>query len=148
MLAGRTEMKVSRTMAYAIHATLQLARGEPGVPIPCSKLAREGRMPERFLLQILRNLVNQGLLRSTRGVDGGYYLSQPPEKISMLDIFEAFDNPLIPSVPPLEGLSQEIRAKILQTFNRVSAMARKEFSNLSMADLLKEERVEEHMEGC
>ena len=59
-------MKLSRTVAYAVRATLQLAQLEADGPVPCSKLANEGKMPERFLLQILRNLVTHGILRSTR----------------------------------------------------------------------------------
>lgn len=61
-------MKLSRTVAYAVRATIQLAQDPSDRPIPCSKLASEGKMPERFLLQILRNLVTHGILRSTRGV--------------------------------------------------------------------------------
>ena len=67
-------MKLSRTVGYALQATLQLARARPSQPVPCSRLATEGEMPERFLLQILRNLVAHGILGSTRGVDGGYTL--------------------------------------------------------------------------
>ena len=103
-------MKVSRTIAYAIHATLQLAGGERGVPIPCSQLANKGQMPERFLLQILRSLVTRGLLRSTRGVEGGYCLARPADEISLRDIVESFDNPLSPSVPDLDGLSAEAQS--------------------------------------
>jgi len=131
-------MKFSRTIAYAVHATLQLARTTPGVPIPCSRLAHEGRMPERFLLQILRNLVNQGLLKSTRGVEGGYCLSRPPEQITLMDIFDAFEGSLIPSVPPLEGLSQKTSALLLATLNRALASSRQVLDQLSMADLLME----------
>ncbi len=65
-------MKFSRTVSYALQATLQLAQEDRAAPVPCSQLAAEGKMPERFLLQILRNLVTHGILRSTRGVDGGY----------------------------------------------------------------------------
>ena len=64
-------MRMSRAAVYAIGAMLQLAEAPAGVPIPCSRLAKAGEMPERFLLQVLRNLVNHGLLKSTRGVDGG-----------------------------------------------------------------------------
>ncbi len=81
-------MKLSRTVAYAVRATIQLAQMSTDRPIPCSKLASEGNMPERFLLQILRNLVTHGILRSTRGVDGGYALTRPPEDISLLDVIE------------------------------------------------------------
>lgn len=65
-------MKLSRSVGYALQATLQLACADGTAPVPCSRLAAEGKMPERFLLQILRNLVAHGILASTRGVDGGY----------------------------------------------------------------------------
>jgi Rrf2 family protein len=51
-------------------------------------------MPERFLLQILRVLVTHGILKSTRGVEGGYSLSRSPEAISLLEVIEAIDGPL------------------------------------------------------
>ena len=76
-------MKLSRTVSYAVRATLQLAQLQAHGPIPCSRLAADGKMPERFLLQILRNLVTHGILRSTRGVDGGYALVRPADEISL-----------------------------------------------------------------
>jgi Rrf2 family protein len=133
-------MKVSRTIAYAIHATLQLAGGERGVPIPCSQLAGDGQMPERFLLQILRSLVTHGLLRSTRGVDGGYCLARPPEQISLKDIVESFDNPLSPSVPELEGLSPEVHKRVLTALCHASSAAHQELDKLTLADLLRANR--------
>ena len=84
-------MKLSRTVAYAVRATLALAQAESDGPVPCSKLAAEGKMPERFLLQILRSLVTHGILRSTRGVDGGYALVRPAEEISLLEVIEAIE---------------------------------------------------------
>ena len=87
-------MKLSRTVSYAVRATLQLAQSDPSTPVPCSKLASEGDMPERFLLQILRMLVTHGILRSTRGVDGGYALTKPADQISLLEVIEAIDGPL------------------------------------------------------
>jgi Rrf2 family transcriptional regulator, cysteine metabolism repressor len=130
-------MKLSRTIVYAIHATLQLSYGERGVPIPCSQLATEGKMPERFLLQILRSLVTRGLLCSTRGVDGGYYLARPAEQISLRDIIDAFDNPLSPAIPVLDALSPEVRKRLLNSLNGASAAAQSELAKLTMADLMR-----------
>lgn len=129
-------MKLSRTIAYAIHATLQLAGGERGVPIPCSQLANSGNMPERFLLQILRSLVTHGLLCSTRGVDGGYYLARPPERISLRDVIEAFDNPLNSSIPTLDGLKPAVCEQIKNTLDNASASAYEQLAKLTMADLM------------
>jgi Rrf2 family protein len=132
-------MKTSRTMAYAVHAMLQLARADESLPVPCSQLAHEGKMPERFLLQILRNLVTRGLLRSTRGVEGGYALNRPASEITLMDVFDAFDNPLIPSIPPLEKLPSEVCQLMHRTLSRATAAARKELAAVTLADLLHSE---------
>lgn len=85
--------KLSRTVSYAIAATLQLAKNKGDTPVPCNQIAAEGNMPERFLLQILRSLVNAGILKSTRGVVGGYALKKPADQISLLEIMEAVEGP-------------------------------------------------------
>jgi Rrf2 family protein len=130
-------MKLSRTIAYGVHATIHLARTAPGVPIPCSQLAREGRMPERFLVQILRCLVTRGVLKSTCGVAGGYYLSRSPAQITLRDIVEAFDNPLDFNLPALDCMPQEIRSRILVTLQSVAQAARAELQKLTVADLMR-----------
>lgn len=132
-------MKLSRTISYAIQAALYLARSAPHVPVPCSQLARESSLPERFLLQILRCLVTHGLLQSTRGVDGGYFLLRPPERITLLDIVEAFDNPLDAGLPVLDGMSPGVRTSILRTLHDVSHNSRVVLQKLTVADLVAED---------
>jgi Rrf2 family protein len=129
-------MKLSRTVAYALQATLQLARSEAGVPIPCSRLAAEGKMPERFLLQILRNLVAHGILASTRGVEGGYTLERSPEDISLLELIEAIDGPMNPALPINEGMAAESKCKLETAMCEVTARARRELEAVKLADLL------------
>ncbi|MEZ6071800.1 MAG: Rrf2 family transcriptional regulator [Pirellulales bacterium] len=92
-------MKLSRTVGYALQAMVQLAATEDDGPVSCRRLAEAGGMPERFLLQILRSLVTNGLLESTRGVEGGYRLARNAEDISVLDILEAIDGPLSLGLP-------------------------------------------------
>jgi Rrf2 family protein len=132
-------MILSRTIAYAVSATLALAGAAPGVAIPCSVLARDGKMPERFLLQILRTLVNQGLLRSTRGVDGGYCLARPPAEITLCDIVEVFVCPLKPSAAALDALKSTARNAIFMVLANADHASRQELRKLTLADLLKAE---------
>ena len=87
-------MKLTRSSMYAVKALLELGRASPAEKVTCHQLAETGRMPERFLLQILRNLVTAGLLKSTRGVHGGYRLGRPMQQISILNVVEAVDGPL------------------------------------------------------
>ncbi len=128
-------MRMSRASAYAISAALQLADTPPKVPIPCSQLAKTGEMPERFLLQVLRNLVNHGLLKSTRGVDGGYYLLRPASEITLLSIVEATDGPLTPVVPPLNGLSEASRECLHALLKDITADACRRMAAVKLTDL-------------
>ena len=129
-------MKLSRTVSYALQATLQLAQYDMAVPVPCSRLAAHGKMPERFLLQVLRNLVAHGILESTRGVDGGYALERPAADISLLQVIEAIDGPLVPVLPMSEGLPEEAKSKLEATLTRVTTRARLDLESVTLADLL------------
>ena len=97
-------------------AAIQLSESSSSPPIPCSQLAKLGNMPERFLLQVLRTLVNQGLLKSTRGVDGGYRLARPLSQISLLDIIEATDGPIQPELPQIAGLTPQSQRRLTEAW--------------------------------
>jgi Rrf2 family protein len=126
-------MRLSRASAYALGAVLQLADAPPGVPVPCSQLARQGQMPERFLLQVLRNLVTQGILSSTRGVDGGYSLARPLDGISLLQILEATDGPQVANVPPLDALPAAVRSKLQKVLEQVAAVTAGRLAQVKLA---------------
>ena len=128
-------MRLSRAATYAVGAVLQLLDAEPGEPVPCSRLARAGAMPERFLLQVLRNMVNQGLLKSTRGVEGGYSLLLPPEEITLLHIIEATDGPVIPVIPPLDSIPVQSREKIEKVLQDITADSCRSLGNIKITSL-------------
>ncbi len=129
-------MKLSRTVSYALQATLQLAGSNSEGPTPCSRLAADGKMPERFLLQILRNLVAHGILESTRGVDGGYALARKPGQISLLDVIEAIDGPMQSNVPLGAGLPKNSKARLEQALTDITETARQECEAIKLAHLL------------
>lgn len=129
-------MKLSRTVSYAVRAALQLARRESPDPVPCNQLASEGKMPERFLLQVLRNLVTHGILRSTRGVDGGYTLVRRPEEVSLLEVIEAIDGPMNSEGSMLEGLSEDSHQKLQQAFQDVTTSTRQQLEAIKLTHLI------------
>ena len=130
-------MKLSRTVAYAVRATLQLAQLETKGPVPCSRLATEGKMPERFLLQILRNLVTHGILRSTRGVDGGYALIRPADQISLLEVIEAIEGPYDATLELGEGLSPDSQLNLQEALEGVTKSTRKQLEAIKLSQLLR-----------
>ncbi|NOY41743.1 MAG: Rrf2 family transcriptional regulator [Planctomycetes bacterium] len=129
-------MRMSRASAYAIGAVLQLAEAPVGVPVPCSQLAKTGEMPERFLLQVLRNLVNHKILKSTRGVDGGYSLARPADEVSLLQILEATDGPMAPEIPPLECIPPSTREELHSLFREISAATCRRLAEVCVLQLL------------
>lgn len=129
-------MKLSRTVAYAVRATLQLAQLQSEGPVPCSHLASSGKMPERFLLQILRNLVTHGILRSTRGVDGGYALVRPADQISLLEVIEAIEGPYDTSLELGEGLNEESHVQLREAFQQVTLKTRQQLEAIKLSQLL------------
>ncbi len=57
-------------------------------------MARVHKLPERFLLKILKPMVSAGLLYSVKGPHGGYRLAKPAAQISLLDVIEAVEGPI------------------------------------------------------
>lgn len=94
-------------------------------------------MPERFLLQILRHLVNHGILHSTRGVDGGYSLERSADEISLLEIIEAIDGPVGVSIPTSEdGIATGNEERLRQALEGVAEMKRQQLQAIKLSDLL------------
>lgn len=129
-------MKLSRTVAYALQATMQLAVSDSDTPVPCSQIASKGDMPERFLLQVLRSLVNHGVLRSTRGVDGGYMLIRSPDEISLLDVIEAIEGPLDSKLPLPADPEDFTQQNLQQALQEVTATARKQLESIKISQLI------------
>lgn len=93
-------------------------------------------MPERFLLQILRNLVTHGILRSTRGVDGGYSLVRPPDQVSLLEVIEAIEGPMETGEPISEGMTEETSNKLQRALQSVTENARRQLESVKLSQLL------------
>lgn len=93
-------------------------------------------MPERFLLQILRNLVTHGILRSTRGVDGGYALTRPPENISLLDVIEAIEGPMNADEPAGDGFPKDSQQRLRGALNEITQTARQQLDAIKFSQLL------------
>ncbi len=87
-------MRLSRASTYAFYGLSYLAAQPPGRLVPLSELHKHYGLPEKHLAKIFQQLVRAGLLSSARGVQGGFALARPPEKISPLEVIEAIEGPL------------------------------------------------------
>ena len=88
-------MQITRQADYAVRAVLYLAERAPGDRVATSEIGREQRIPVTFLAKIVAQLAAAGILRSTRGAHGGIALGRPADEISLLDLVEAIDGPML-----------------------------------------------------
>ena len=89
-------MRISRKAEYALRALLLLARDNPDKVHQIQEVSEVGRIPVKFLEQILLTLRNHGILSSKRGVGGGYTLKRRPSEMSVLEVIELMDGPIAP----------------------------------------------------
>ncbi len=87
---------ISKKTKYGLKSLLYLARKYDQGPILISDLAREERIPKKFLELILLALKNNGILQSKKGKGGGYYLGRPPREISVGNVVRVLEGPLAP----------------------------------------------------
>jgi Rrf2 family protein len=87
-------MKLTRASSYALHAVAFMAAQKHDRPIASHLIAQARGIPERFLLKVLKPLVQARVLLSIKGPNGGYRLARPAADISMLEILEAVDGPI------------------------------------------------------
>ena len=62
--------------------------------MPIAELARRRDIPVQFLEQLFATLRRAGILRSQRGVKGGYSFARPSDEITVLELVELLDGPL------------------------------------------------------
>src|SRR5512147_1522255 len=87
-------LRISRKIDYGLRAMIYLASIPQESVVPFREIARQMDVPEDFLAKILKTLVDQGLVRSTRGPHGGYALARPPVASSFLGVTEAVEGPV------------------------------------------------------
>jgi DNA-binding IscR family transcriptional regulator len=87
-------ISITSKSPYALRALAELGRTGGDGPIPIGELARRRDIPVQFLEQLFATLRRAGILRSQRGVKGGYLFAREPGEVTVLEIVELLDGPL------------------------------------------------------
>jgi Rrf2 family protein len=88
-------MQITRQADYAIRAVRYLSKQGDNQRSATSTVAREMKIPPSFLAKIISQLSIAGLLHTSRGARGGVTLAGDPKLISLLDVVEAIDGPIL-----------------------------------------------------
>jgi len=133
-------VKVSTRGDYASRALLSLAlHRDEGGPTSVRDIAERTGLPQPYLEQILLALKGAGLVRSKRGVGGGYVLAREPDTITLGDIVSAVDGPITLGdfgLPHQDGAcDHEGQCVLLSIWGMVSHHMRRHLDELTLADL-------------
>ncbi|MCU1345804.1 MAG: putative Rrf2 family DNA-binding protein [Acidimicrobiia bacterium] len=140
-------VRVSTRGDYACRALLSLAlHGSESGPTSVRDIAERTGLPQPYLEQILLALKGAGLVRSKRGVGGGYVLARTPEQIQLADIVSAVDGPITVGdfgIPHTNGAcDHEGQCVLLNIWNVVGEHMRAHLMSWTLADIAAQARGE------
>ena len=87
-------MKITQEADYGLRVVLYLCKLGYGEKVESKVISEEEGIPQRFLLKLLRKLIQADILKSYRGVSGGYAINKLPNQITLKDVIEAIDGPV------------------------------------------------------
>lgn len=134
-------MKVSTRGDYASRALLSLALHDAeSTPTSVRDIALRTGLPQPYLEQILLALKGAGIVRSKRGVGGGYVLARPAEHITLAQIVSAVDGPITAGdfgAPHTNGAcDHEGQCVLLAVWADVSEHMRVHLQSFTLADMV------------
>ena len=118
-------ISITSKSPYAVLALAELGRSSGSGPVPIGELARRRDVPVQFLEQLFAVLRRAGIIRSQRGVKGGYSFARAPASVTVLEVVELLDGPL--------GRDAE------GPFADAAAAARKVLAETTIADVIERE---------
>jgi Rrf2 family iron-sulfur cluster assembly transcriptional regulator len=139
-------VRVSTRGDYASRALLSLALHADEAPTSVRDIAERTGLPQPYLEQILLALKGGGLVRSKRGVGGGYVLARPPSEIRLSEIVSAVDGPITVGdfgEPHQNGAcDHEGQCVLLAIWQNVGEHMRQHLQGYTLADLARTARGE------
>jgi len=132
-------MKLTRAASYALQAVHYIATQKNTTdPVASHHIAKARKIPDRFLLKVLKPLVSARVLRSIKGPNGGYALAKKPTDITMLEIIEAVEGGKIQGHSPLtakEG-DRNLNKNLENICNETADSIRSHLGKVKISDLI------------
>lgn len=130
-------MKISAKAEYACLAMLELAaNSRDRGPLAVKVIADVQGITQHFLVQILLQLKNAGLVNSIRGSSGGYQLAVPPERVSLAQIIRAVDDRSLTVPGEPEGETTPFKEALRAVWREVHTAEQRMLESVSLADLI------------
>jgi len=135
-------MRLSAAAELAVRGIVVLTHHYGEGPITLDTVCNEADLPKQYLTKIFGALAKVNLITPIRGKRGGYMLSRNPEAVTLLDIIEAVEGPIVLNfcqhVPPQ---CENLDCRIRPVWTELQEIMRTKLSAITMADAIAEKAV-------
>jgi Rrf2 family protein len=135
-------LKINRQTDYAVRVILALAKRGEGARLSTAEIQQEMLIPRAFMPRIVAQLAREGLLDTFPGRDGGLSLPRPASQITLRDVVEAFEGPILLSeclqVKGEDDCPFQANCPVRSKWGRVQAAMMREMAAITFEDLVKE----------
>ncbi len=135
-------LEITRAVDYGLRAVLYLAEQWPEGSVLVTEMASFMDVPYQFLHKVMPRLVRARIVLSKRGVRGGYQLARPPGEITLLDVIEAIEGPILLNRCLAQGsdCSRSGACALQEVWRRARGFVREHFGSYTLQAILDRQR--------
>jgi Rrf2 family protein len=135
-------LKINRQTDYAVRVVLALAKRGNSTRLSSAEIQKEMLIPQALMARIVAKLARSGLINTFPGRDGGLMLPRPASLITLKDIVEAFEGPILFSecmqVKGEDDCPFQTNCPVRTKWGRVQLAMLREMASITFEDLVKE----------
>lgn len=128
-------IRLSRKMQLALEAVVDVAYNARPDPVQSKEITRRQGVPQRYLEQVMQQLVHAGILRGVRGPRGGYRLARERRRITVRDIVEVVSELETSEDPDQESMSPLAQKVIRPVLERATEEFLQRLEAITIEDL-------------
>ena len=135
-------LKINRQTDYAVRVILALAQRGEGTRLSSADIQKEMLIPKALMTRIVAQLSREGLVNTFPGRDGGLMLPRPASQITLKEVVEAFEGPILLSecmqVKGEDDCPFQSNCPVRSKWGRVQVAMMREMASITFEDLVKE----------
>ncbi len=135
-------LRINRQTDYAVRVLLALAKSGEGTRLSSADIQKEMLIPKAFMSRIVARLSRDGLVNTFPGREGGLMLPRPASQITLKDVVEAFEGPILLSaclqVKGEDDCPFQSNCPVRPKWGRVQMAMMREMASITFEDLVKE----------
>ena len=127
---------IKKTTGYALLAAGYIAEHSQEGSVGASFISKEYNIPLLYLFKVLQKLTKANIIRSKRGPGGGFSLTRPAEAITILEILEAVDGPMLYNLKLKKHTNESFILKMEKVCQSATEEGREIYSKVKLSEML------------